>query len=141
MKWPLALPLAVLTAQPAIAQEQAPPNPDWNCDDPIAQQEMNWCAWQDFEAADDALNIQWLLTVAEMRRRDRLSGEGVPKGEGHFETLLAAQRAWISFRDKHCASEGYLFRGGSMEPLIVATCKTDLTKQRTQQLRDLAETF
>ncbi|MCB2088927.1 MAG: DUF1311 domain-containing protein [Sphingomonadaceae bacterium] len=106
----------------------------------MAQQEMNWCAHQDYLAADKELNAQWSVTAAEMKRRDADSGEfmGDRKPE-HFQTLLAAQRAWITYRDAHCASEGNAFFGGSMQPLIVSTCKTQLTKQRTGELRDLVE--
>ena len=116
----------------------APP-PDWNCDDPQVQQEMNWCAAQGFEKADAALNAQWKKAAAAMRARDAdqsLPGDDRP---GHFATLLEAQRAWIAFRDAQCRSEGYLFRGGSMEPLLVHTCMTRLSEERTQQLRYLIE--
>ena len=117
----------------------SPPNPDWNCDDPIAQQEMNWCAAQDFRKADDALNEQWKLTADAMKERDLNVDRTYDKRPGHFDTLLAAQRAWLTYRDQHCASEGYLFRGGSMEPLLVGTCKAKLTRNRTQQLQFLIE--
>lgn len=113
--------------------------PDWNCDDPQVQQEMNYCAAQEFHKADTALNIQWKQTAAEMKARDKRDGKPTDGKPGHFATLLAGQRAWLKFRDAHCDLEGYLFRGGSMEPLIVATCRTDLTEARTKQLKDLIE--
>ncbi len=113
--------------------------PDWNCADPQAQQEMNWCAAQEFQRADNALNAQWKLTSKEMKRRDERDGKPTDGRPGHMATLLAAQRAWLKFRDAHCDLDGYLFRGGSMEPLIVATCRTSLTEARTKQLQDLIE--
>jgi len=113
--------------------------PPWNCADPQAQQEMNWCAAKEFEAADAELNAQWKLTAAAMKERDGDIDRTYDKRSGYFETLLAAQRAWLSYRGQHCASEGYLFRGGSMEALLVGTCKTKLTRERTQQLRFLIE--
>lgn len=111
----------------------------WNCADPQAQQEMNWCAAQDFHKADAALNAQWKLTSAEMKARDERDGKQTDGRPGHFTTLLSAQRAWLKYRDAHCDLGGYLFRGGSMEPLLVATCRTDLTEARTRQLKDLVE--
>ena len=113
--------------------------PSWNCDDPIAQQEMNGCAAQEFHEADGALNAQWKLTAEEMKRRDGRHGEPDDGRPSHFDTLLTGQRAWLKFRDTQCDLEGYLFRGGSMEPLIVATCRTGLTQARTEQLKDLIE--
>jgi uncharacterized protein YecT (DUF1311 family) len=113
--------------------------PGWNCDDPQAQQEMNWCAAQDFDRADKALNAQWKLTSDEMKGRDVRDGKPTDGRPGHMATLLVGQRAWLKFRDAHCDLDGYLFRGGSMEPLIVATCRTSLTEARTKQLQDLIE--
>lgn len=117
----------------------APSEPQWNCDDPQYQQEMNWCAAQEFEKADAALNAQWKKTSAAMKQRDAEIDRSYDERPGYFDTLLAAQRAWLTYRDQHCASEGYWARGGSMEPLLVSTCKTKLTEERTQQLVFLIE--
>ena len=128
--------IAMLLAQAGAAKVE--PEPD--CANTVVQQEMNYCAAQDFHAADAALNEQWRITAAEMRRRDAEPGIRDNRREdwpGYFETLLAAQRAWLTYRDNHCDSEGYRYWGGSMEPLIVAGCRTSLTQDRTQQLREL----
>ncbi|MFZ1741705.1 MAG: lysozyme inhibitor LprI family protein, partial [Pontixanthobacter sp.] len=42
-------------------------------------------------------------------------------------------------RDAHCRSEGYYAYGGSLEPLLVSSCKAQLTRQRTDQLVELVE--
>jgi len=116
-----------------------PAAPQWNCADPGPQQEMNYCAAQDFNKADGALNAQWKKTAAEMKRRDAEWDAAYDKRPGYFATLLDAQRAWIKYRDAHCTTSGYLFRGGSMESFMVSTCKTGLTNDRTQQLQFLIE--
>ncbi len=123
----LAYPLLLLLAQQGV-----------DCAEPMTQQAMNHCAGIEFENADKALNDQWRETAAKMRRLDEATtyDDGRP---GYFEQLLAAQRAWLRYRDGHCASEGYNARGGSLEPLLVATCKTALTRQRTEQLQELAD--
>lgn len=124
------------------ASQALPPNPDWNCEDPQVQQEMNWCADRDFAIAHTDLNEQWEETAARMKARDQ-SFEQNPYARdtrpGYFDTLLEAQRAWLAFRDAHCRSEGYYARGGTLEPLLVSTCKTALTNARTQQLKELIE--
>ena len=128
----LAYPLLMLLAQQGGVQD------DGDCAEPMTQQAMNYCASVELSEADDALNAQWRATAARMRQLDEATTYEDDR-PGYFDQLLAAQRAWLAYRDAHCASEGYHARGGSLEPLLVATCKTGLTKARTQQLRDLAE--
>ncbi|OZA91988.1 MAG: urease [Erythrobacter sp. 34-65-8] len=123
-----------------LAAQVAPEAPQWNCADPLVQQEMNYCAHQDFLVADAELNAQWKLVAEVMKQRDKDVGDMLDDGRpGYFQTLLDGQRAWLRYRDAHCASEGYLARGGSMEPMLVSFCKTSLTKARTAQLRELTE--
>ncbi len=124
-----------------LALQAAPPNPAWNCDDPQFQQEMNWCAGQDFEAADRELNAQWALTRAAMKARDAEWAEigSADKRAGWTANLLEAQRGWLRYRDAHCAMEGYEARGGTLEPLLVLTCKAQLTRTRTKELKELVE--
>jgi uncharacterized protein YecT (DUF1311 family) len=125
----------------SLAQAGPPPDPGWNCEEPQLQQEMNWCAAEDYARADAALNRQWKETRAAMKRRDAEAPRyGVPfDGQpGFFASLLEAQRAWLAWRDAHCRLEGYEARGGSLEPLLVSTCKARLTRARTAQLLELA---
>ena len=125
----------------ALALQASPPDPAWNCADPQVQMEMNWCAGQDYEAADKALNAQWALTRAAMRARDAEWAQlgSADKRPGWAASLLEAQRGWLRYRDAHCALEGYEARGGSLEPLLVLTCKTSLTRARTKALKELVE--
>jgi len=126
-----------------LAQAAEPPVPGWNCDNPTVQQEMNWCAGQDTAAADAALNLQWKITAAEMKARDAQfaasSSPAYDQRKGYFQSLLEAQRAWLGYRDAHCRVDGYSARGGSMEPMLVSFCMTDLTRQRTEELKALSQ--
>ena len=106
-----------------------------DCADPQVQSEMNICAHREWEQADAELNALWPQVRAIMQREDGYAVED--DQPGYWESLLEAQRAWIAYRDTHCTAEGYYARGGSMESLLVSTCMTDLTKQRTRDLRDL----
>lgn len=109
-----------------------------DCADPMTQLEMNVCANREFLQADARLNRVWKQVAAEMKRRDAdMARDG--GRPGYFAQLLAAQRAWLAYRDAHCASEGYLTRGGSMEPMMILTCKTALTETRTAELQDLMD--
>jgi uncharacterized protein YecT (DUF1311 family) len=114
-------------------------DPPWNCKDPGPQQEMNYCSHQDYLKADAAMNAQWKITAAAVKQQDESWNSSWDDRPGFFDTLLEAQRAWLKYRDTHCASEGYIFRGGSMEPFMVSTCKSALTEERTGQLKELVE--
>lgn len=113
--------------------------PEVSCEHPTSQLEMNICSFRDFRQADRELNDQWKITAEIQKGFDRdpdVVKDGRP---GYFDTLLAAQRAWLSYRDTHCRSEGYSMRGGSAEPLVTNGCMAQLTRARTAQLKDLAE--
>lgn len=106
-----------------------------NCADPQNQAEMNLCASADFERADDELNAVWRQAVDAIRRSDSELGpvaDARPSGETR---LSEAQRAWIVFRDAHCAVVGYEARGGSMESMLFNGCRARVTRARIEQLR------
>ena len=106
------------------------------CSNPQTQTEMNICASEALRAADGDLNADYKMARDEMRRID----SDLPKNmRGAAKALLNGQRAWIKYRDGACNAEGFVFRGGSIEPLIVSTCKERLTRQRSEDLRKLFE--
>ena len=128
--------LATMLALTAAAQ-----NPEIDCDKAMAQFEFNACAYKEFERADAAMNAQWKVTAARMKKIDAEFDRTQDNRPGYFDTLLAAQRAWLTYRDQHCASEGYTMRGGSAEPMVISGCQTQLTDARTKQLKDLLEEY
>ncbi|MBO9698041.1 MAG: DUF1311 domain-containing protein [Sphingopyxis sp.] len=124
-----------------FALAAAAQDPEIDCDNAMAQIELNACAWKEFERADAAMNAQWKLTAARMKEIDAGFDRSHDNRPGYFDTLLAAQRAWLTYRDKQCASEGYTMRGGSAEPMVISGCQTQLTEARTKQLKDLIEEY
>ena len=116
---------------PAAAQEI-------DCANAVTQQDMNQCAYNDWEAADADLNAAYKRAMALLQHWDA----DLPQAEqGGAKALKEAQRAWITFRDKACEAEGYAMTGGSAEPLVVYGCLATLTRQRTQDLLYLVEGF
>ncbi|MGX9142982.1 lysozyme inhibitor LprI family protein [Mesorhizobium sp. 128a] len=106
--------LAVLAAAaPAQAQEC-----DRNDD---SQQMMNICAGEDYQAADAKLNQAYKDLVGRNDDKSR-------------KLLQVAQRAWIAFRDAECAYNTTDSEGGSIHPMEVSQCLTELTDQRIKQL-------
>lgn len=79
------------------------------------QMEMNQCAANDYRIADRDLNAYY----AKLEK---------------IKELVAAERAWITYRDAECAYQVKAVEGGSMAPLVHATCLADLTRQRLKQL-------
>ncbi|WP_156680122.1 lysozyme inhibitor LprI family protein [Sphingomonas profundi] len=115
--------LVALALLPASAQAQT-------------QARMNETAGADQRRADAAMNRQWSVTQAAMKRRDAAdSSRG--GGFGYAAALLASQRAWLRFRDAECVIEGAEFAGGSAQPMAQAACLARLTVARTAQLKTL----
>lgn len=121
----------ILVGTPVCAQEV-------DCGDAMTQQEMNRCAAERYTAADVLLNKAWKPAMKRMREIDGYLPEDQ---RGAATALRDAQRVWIKYRDAACGAEGWNFRGGSLEPFIVASCLEDLTRARTQRLLDLVETY
>ena len=98
----------------------------------MAQQDMNNCAASDYEAADAELNAVWKQARAVAKDLDAELSDDL---KGADKALLAGQRGWIAYRDGQCELAGFEARGGSMEPMLVSGCLADLTRKRTQELK------
>lgn len=95
------------------------------CDDPQTQSDMNYCAKYHFDKADGELNDVY----------GRLK-QGYAKYIEPKAALVAAQRAWVSFRDAECKQDEVAADGGSVAPMIILNCRTKLTEARTEQLQN-----
>lgn len=107
-----------------------------DCAKAVAQTDMNQCAYRAYQKADRAMNAQWRVTLAAMRRWDRSTakdGLGPPPAQ----LLLASQRAWLAYRDAQCRIEGQYARGGTMQPMLESSCMETLTIRRTEELQEL----
>ena len=93
------------------------------CGDAATQADMNKCAGDALAEADAALNHDY------RRLRERLKGD--PAAD---KKLVAAQRAWVAFRDAECAFSGSAIEGGSAYGMVVAQCKEHLTRKRVKEL-------
>lgn len=126
---------AVFVCGPAFAQSGTD-DAKVDCANTSVQSELNICADRAFDKADKALNVQYKKARAAMVALDaNLSGEL----KGAEKALVKAQRAWVDYRDGECESQGFQMRGGSAEPMVVSGCKESLTKQRTKELKELAD--
>jgi uncharacterized protein YecT (DUF1311 family) len=94
-----------------------------NCNNSQTQIEINECARLSYQNTDKKLNqvYQQLLPKLQGSRQQK---------------LIAAQQAWIKFRDSSCQFETSRYEGGSIAPTIYLACLEKITKQRTQQLQE-----
>ncbi|HKP47005.1 MAG TPA: lysozyme inhibitor LprI family protein [Pyrinomonadaceae bacterium] len=91
------------------------------CNDPQSQAEMNICAGKKYQAADAKLNRTYRRLAA------MLSGEQKTQ-------LKDAQTVWLKYRDANCLFVADEYKGGSIRPLIYASCLDDVTTNRTKEL-------
>lgn len=106
--------LPVLMVGTAAAQ-----TPD--CSAPRTQAAMNACTALDLDEAE-----------RELYRVSRTVGSTVPPDMR--QGLIAAQDAWRAYRDAQCRFEGSRVAGGSLEPMVVGNCQTDLTRMQIERL-------
>ena len=93
------------------------------CGKPHSQFEMTDCANSELRTSDARLNAIYKEIVR------RLHG-----AEPARQLLVSAETAWIQFRDAECMFSTSSAEDGSVHPMLAASCKTTLTKERIKQL-------
>lgn len=123
--WAVTLMLALSPLAVVIAADEL------ECNGDGTQAELNACAQQEYEQADAALNATWKELLESLDGQDTALAE-----------TRAAQRAWVKFRDAEVKAHFPLDEGedarvtyGSMYPMSYNGVMTNLTQQRTEQLR------
>ena len=106
--------LVLLATAPAAFAEDCDRNDD-------SQSMLNICADADYQAADAKLNGAYKNIVGS---NDQASNK----------LLQTAQRAWIAFRDAECTYSTADSEGGSIHPMEISQCLTEVTNERTKQL-------
>jgi uncharacterized protein YecT (DUF1311 family) len=88
--------------------------------------EMNVCASAERKRADAELNVVYRQLLARVTRSQK-------------NQLIRAERAWVAFRDAHCAFASSFSLGGSLHPVQLTFCLADVTAQRVEALRGALE--
>jgi uncharacterized protein YecT (DUF1311 family) len=109
-----------------------------DCAEQATQADMNTCADLDYEEADAELNTEYQKTRKALGDWDKAADD---TSRGAVAALVAAQRAWVSYRDANCEASGFQARGGSMEPMLISSCLADMSRKRADELRQLSEGF
>ena len=90
-----------------------------------AQRSMTRCAEYHFIERDLELNDAYRDLKKDLDGRD-------------LDKLVAAQRAWVAFRDRECEFSASDVEGGSMHPMVALICERELTEDRIAQLKTYA---
>jgi uncharacterized protein YecT (DUF1311 family) len=106
--------------------QSAPAYQVTDCSRLTTQMELNQCADANEKSADTALNTLYRQLMAE------------ETDAGVRQRLVAAERAWIAYRDKECAYQvGPQQNGGSIWPMEMSNCLEQLTAARIAELSKL----
>ena len=101
----------------AVEDDSAP-----QCNYEGNQQEMNACAYRDYEAVDKVLNEKYKALMASL-----------PPAQQKY--LRQEQRAWLKKRDPQCKAEAKDSEGGSIWPLLFYGCLQAATERRTNEFK------
>jgi uncharacterized protein YecT (DUF1311 family) len=111
----LALALLASTLSPAAAQTA-------NCAAAQTQADMNACAAQEYQKSDAALNQVYAQLKAKLTDPQQQN------------LLVAAERAWVAYRDAECGFETSGSAGGSIHPMVQAMCFNEKTLVHSAEL-------
>jgi len=115
--------LALVALMPASLAPASAARAD-DCANAMDQATMNECANTAYQKSDAQLNALY------KQIRQRLKGDG-----DATKLFVAAQRAWVSFRDAECKFSTSAVSGGSIYPTVYAGCLDRLTKARVDAFK------
>lgn len=82
--------------------------------------EIRVCEYQALEGQDARLNAAYRAVLARIDVAEERTA------------LIAAEKAWIAYRDTQCEYQGARFEGGTLQPVEIARCQVDLTVERVR---------
>lgn len=98
---------------------------------------MTFCNSAEAQVWDKYLNLEYRSAMAALKAMDADEAEFFPGFANRAESLRAAQRAWIAFRDAECGLAYAMWGSGSMRNIAASGCQLDLTAARVIELRNL----
>lgn len=102
---------------------------------------MSVCNSDEASAWDVLLNEEYGATMKAFKSMDADDAEYYPGLDTRVDTLRAAQRTWITFRDAECLNEFALWGTGSMRNIAYTACILDETAERTIEVWSKREAY
>ena len=128
--------LALLPALVLVALSPAArPAENLDCNNPPDTASENQCADLAFAKADKELNEVWRQVKDWAAQNDKDSDK--PGAHEYANTAMAAQRAWLAYRDAVCREAGLPMHGGSGEGPLIGNCRAYITEERVKSLKEL----
>ncbi|MEM7509052.1 MAG: lysozyme inhibitor LprI family protein [Pseudomonadota bacterium] len=88
------------------------------------------CLNREHRAWDTLLNRWWPDMKADAEATDASNREYGIDAPDASETLLNAQRAWLSYRDAECTFQWLRYAGGTIRGPVAASCMMEMTAER-----------
>lgn len=102
---------------------------------------MSMCNHAESQAWDVLLNEEYKAAMASARVLDEDEAIHFPNLDKRVDTLRAAQRAWIAFRDAQCHHAFAAWGSGSMRHIAGTACVLEMTAARTIALWEIRTMF
>lgn len=102
---------------------------------------MSTCILAEAAVWDEYLNAEYKAARAWAKAADEAEAAYFPEYAHSADALLAAQRAWIGFRDAECGFAFAMWGSGSMRYIGGANCRVEMTAERTIELRAMRGEF
>jgi uncharacterized protein YecT (DUF1311 family) len=108
------------------------------------QFEMNQCTAAGFHESDQLLNQVYGRIVTSLEKdmdqaQKQKMQDQVAFNRTILDNLKKAQRAWLAYRDLHCAAAKQIYEGGTIAPAIEMSCLRKVTDHRIEELQDTYE--
>jgi len=97
------------------------------------------CVQLEHGAWDILLNEEYLATRTHAEGADMVTAGTDPHFANFADSLTAAQRAWIAYREAECGLAHARWGAGSQRQIAGARCRLALTADRTVELKWLRE--
>lgn len=95
-----------------------------DCSNPQTQTDMTICAVDAYNKTDAELNATYKEITARLKSDPDTA-----------KLLVAAEKAWMAFRDAECTFANSQTVDGSIHPMLVAQCRDGLTRKRVDDLK------
>ena len=119
---------AVALAGPAFAEEVP------GCENASSNVEIGNCVYAAYQKADKELNDIWPKVLAYIDGQgDYMDADTMQTWKA---TIVAAQKAWVSFKEQDCGAVQYEWWGGSGAGIAETTCLYSHTAQRVEDLKE-----
>ncbi len=92
------------------------------CSEAASQYEMNKCSLERFKSAEKEMES----VFSELKKHLNVS---------ETKDISFAQKKWEEYRDATCLFKASKSKGGTAYPMVLILCRTDMTRERTTQLK------